>query len=64
MYQEISNTETENEAAINDICFFCYLLQQMRRQSNDNGEAAAIPITVRQLEAIVRLSEALARMRL
>ncbi|XP_009766363.1 DNA replication licensing factor MCM5 [Nicotiana tabacum] len=38
--------------------------QQMRRQSNDNGEAAAIPITVRQLEAIVRLSEALARMRL
>ncbi|OIS97175.1 PREDICTED: DNA replication licensing factor MCM5 [Nicotiana attenuata] len=38
--------------------------QQMRRQSNDSGGAAAIPITVRQLEAIVRLSEALARMRL
>ncbi|MCD9559835.1 minichromosome maintenance protein 5 [Datura stramonium] len=36
----------------------------MRRQSNETGEAAAIPITVRQLEAIVRLSEALARMRL
>ncbi|KAG5593618.1 hypothetical protein H5410_034850 [Solanum commersonii] len=38
--------------------------QDMRRQSNETGEAAAIPITVRQLEAIVRLSEALARMRL
>ncbi|KAF3679863.1 DNA replication licensing factor MCM5 [Capsicum annuum] len=38
--------------------------QDMRRQSNETGEATAIPITVRQLEAIVRLSEALARMRL
>ncbi|XP_060171897.1 DNA replication licensing factor MCM5 [Lycium barbarum] len=38
--------------------------QDMRRQSNETGEAAVIPITVRQLEAIVRLSEALARMRL
>ncbi|CAN4113156.1 unnamed protein product [Withania somnifera] len=38
--------------------------QDMRRQSNETGEAAAIPITVRQLEAIVRLSEALARMTL
>ncbi|XP_019170508.1 PREDICTED: DNA replication licensing factor MCM5 [Ipomoea nil] len=38
--------------------------QDMRRQANEAGEAAAIPITVRQLEAIVRLSEALARMRL
>lgn len=36
----------------------------MRQQSNDTGEAAAIPITVRQLEAIVRLSEALAKMKL
>lgn len=38
--------------------------QDMRQQANDTGEAAAIPITVRQLEAIVRLSEALARMKL
>ncbi|KAL5547659.1 hypothetical protein UlMin_002890 [Ulmus minor] len=38
--------------------------QDMRRQANESGEAAAIPITVRQLEAIVRLSEALAKMKL
>ncbi|RVW43691.1 DNA replication licensing factor MCM5 [Vitis vinifera] len=38
--------------------------QDMRKQANETGEAAAIPITVRQLEAIVRLSEALAKMRL
>ncbi|KAI9117294.1 hypothetical protein K1719_011460 [Acacia pycnantha] len=38
--------------------------QDMRRQANETGEAAAIPITVRQLEAIVRLSEALAKMKL
>ncbi|KAL0427688.1 UNVERIFIED_CONTAM: DNA replication licensing factor MCM5 [Sesamum latifolium] len=38
--------------------------QDMRRQANETGEAAVIPITVRQLEAIVRLSEALARMTL
>lgn len=36
----------------------------MRQQANDTGEAVAIPITVRQLEAIVRLSEALAKMKL
>ncbi|XP_058180737.1 DNA replication licensing factor MCM5 isoform X2 [Rhododendron vialii] len=38
--------------------------QDMRRQANETGEAAAIPITVRQLEAIVRLSEALAKIEL
>ncbi|CDP15799.1 unnamed protein product [Coffea canephora] len=38
--------------------------QDMRRQANETEEAATIPITVRQLEAVVRLSEALARMRL
>ncbi|KAL2929944.1 DNA replication licensing factor MCM5 [Bienertia sinuspersici] len=38
--------------------------QNMRQQAHESGEAAAIPITVRQLEAIVRLSEALAKMRL
>ncbi|GLU01385.1 hypothetical protein SLE2022_186960 [Rubroshorea leprosula] len=36
----------------------------MRQQANETGEAAAIPITVRQLEAIIRLSEALAKMKL
>ncbi|PON81283.1 DNA replication licensing factor Mcm [Trema orientale] len=38
--------------------------QDMRRQANETGEGSAIPITVRQLEAIVRLSEALAKMKL
>ena len=33
------------------------------RQKSD-GQASAIPITVRQLEALVRLSESLAKMRL
>ena len=36
----------------------------MRLQANETDEATAIPITVRQLEAIVRLSEALAKMKL
>lgn len=43
---------------------FLLYTQDMRRQANENGESAAVPITVRQLEAIVRLSEALAKMRL
>ncbi|GMH04479.1 hypothetical protein Nepgr_006318 [Nepenthes gracilis] len=38
--------------------------QNMRQQANETGEAATIPITVRQLEAVIRLSEALAKMRL
>lgn len=38
--------------------------QKMRKQANETGEATAVPITVRQLEAIVRLSESLAKMRL
>ena len=33
-------------------------------ESGDDGEQAVIPITVRQLEALVRLSESLAKMRL
>ena len=36
----------------------------MRQQSHDSGEAQTIPITVRQLEAIIRISESLARMQL
>ncbi|KAH9296977.1 hypothetical protein KI387_028659 [Taxus chinensis] len=38
--------------------------QQMRQQAHESGEAATIPITVRQLEAIIRLSESIAKMRL
>jgi len=38
--------------------------QDMKRRAHETGEAAPIPITVRQLEAIVRLSESLAKMRL
>ncbi|WOK96282.1 DNA replication licensing factor MCM5 [Canna indica] len=38
--------------------------QKMRQQANETGRPAAIPITVRQLEAIIRLSESLAKMRL
>ncbi|KAK9706033.1 hypothetical protein RND81_07G100600 [Saponaria officinalis] len=36
--------------------------QNMRQQASETGEAAAVPITVRQLEAIIRLSESLAKM--
>ncbi|KAL1097724.1 hypothetical protein V6Z11_D05G054300 [Gossypium hirsutum] len=35
----------------------------MRQQANETGEAAAIPITVMQLEAIIRLNESLAKMK-
>ncbi|KAL9249939.1 DNA replication licensing factor MCM5-like protein [Drosera capensis] len=38
--------------------------QNMRQQANETGAPAAISITVRQLEAVIRLSEALAKMRL
>ncbi|TVU27892.1 hypothetical protein EJB05_19393 [Eragrostis curvula] len=38
--------------------------QKMRQQAHETGRTAAIPITVRQLEAIIRLSESLAKMRL
>jgi len=40
------------------------IVQKMRQQAHETGRAAAIPITVRQLEAIIRLSESLAKMRL
>ncbi|KAG9456246.1 hypothetical protein H6P81_000754 [Aristolochia fimbriata] len=38
--------------------------ERMRVQAHETGESAAIPITVRQLEAIIRLSESLAKMSL
>ena len=39
-------------------------LQDVRRKVAETGEPMALPITVRQLEAIIRLSESLARMQL
>jgi DNA replication licensing factor MCM5 len=39
-------------------------MQVRQRIHDDDGEAPAVPITVRQLEAVVRVSEALARMQL
>lgn len=36
----------------------------MKKRSNESGEGSPIPITVRQLEAIVRISESIARMQL
>ncbi|MBA0774175.1 hypothetical protein Gotri_009401 [Gossypium trilobum] len=38
--------------------------REMRQQANETGEAAAIPITVMQLEATIRLNESLAKMKL
>ncbi|TYI25506.1 hypothetical protein ES332_A05G054900v1 [Gossypium tomentosum] len=38
--------------------------REMRQQANETGEAAAIPITAMQLEAIIRLNESLAKMKL
>ncbi|MBA0867314.1 hypothetical protein Goshw_029213 [Gossypium schwendimanii] len=38
--------------------------REMRQQANETGEAAAIPITVMQLEAIIRLNESLGKMKL
>ena len=44
---------------------FCLLLSQSHGSNGRGGDnQAVIPITVRQLEALVRLSESLARMRL
>ncbi|TYH15586.1 hypothetical protein ES288_A05G053400v1 [Gossypium darwinii] len=37
--------------------------REMRQQANETGEAAAIPITAMQLEAIIRLNESLAKMK-
>ncbi|CAI5529343.1 unnamed protein product [Closterium sp. Naga37s-1] len=43
---------------------YVQIRQNMRRRATETGEASALPITVRQLEAIVRLSESMARMQL
>ena len=39
-------------------------MQVRHRAAGGDGEMPAVPITVRQLEAIVRISESLARMQL
>ena len=43
---------------------FVSLRQQVQRVEQDNDERSSIPITVRQLEAIIRISESLAKMTL
>lgn len=43
---------------------YVQIRQQMKQQANESGESSAIPITVRQLEAVIRLSESLAKMRM
>jgi len=43
---------------------FVGLRQQVQQVERDNDERSSIPITIRQLEAIVRISEALAKMTL
>ena len=42
----------------------CRFSQVRKVARGDHGEMPAVPITVRQLEAIVRISESLARMQL
>jgi len=37
---------------------------EVRGQEEENHERSSIPITIRQLEAIIRISEALAKMSL
>lgn len=39
-------------------------VQVRAAMNNEGGDMPAVPITVRQLEAVVRISEALARMQL
>ncbi|KAF4623441.1 hypothetical protein D9613_001673 [Agrocybe pediades] len=43
---------------------FVSLRQQVQQVERDNDERSSIPITVRQLEAIIRISESLAKMSL
>jgi DNA replication licensing factor MCM5 len=39
-------------------------IRAMMKQDKENGKASGVPITVRQLEAIIRISESLAKMEL
>jgi DNA replication licensing factor MCM5 len=65
--------ELQNQFCFVFVCcfFFCFnvllryvLIRDAVRQRSVVGAAAPIPITVRQLEAIVRISEALAKQEL
>ena len=46
------------------LCVMIMTMQVRQRAAGGDGEMPAVPITVRQLEAIVRISESLARMQL
>ncbi|KAK6156577.1 hypothetical protein DH2020_010825 [Rehmannia glutinosa] len=61
---DAATSDTRNSKEDNWLKSSSMSLLDMRRQANETGEAAVIPITVRQLEAVVRLSEALAKMTL
>jgi len=52
------------EAAEKLSSHFVSLRKQVQQVEQDNNERSSIPITVRQLEAIIRISESLAKMTL
>ncbi|ORY76848.1 MCM-domain-containing protein [Leucosporidium creatinivorum] len=53
-----------NDAAEKLSSHFVALRKQVQQVERDNNERSSIPITVRQLEAIIRISESLAKMTL
>ncbi|EOR03768.1 hypothetical protein E3P92_03771 [Wallemia ichthyophaga] len=53
-----------NEASEKLSSHFVALRKEVQQVERDNDERSSIPITVRQLEAIIRISESLAKMRL
>ncbi|ORZ36828.1 MCM2/3/5 family-domain-containing protein [Catenaria anguillulae PL171] len=54
----------DQEAASELSSYFVRIRAEVRMQEEKTGSRAAVPITVRQLEAIVRISESLAKMTL
>lgn len=52
------------EAAEKLSSHFVALRKQMQQVERDNNERSSIPITVRQLEAIIRISESVAKLSL
>ncbi|CAM6127448.1 unnamed protein product [Calypogeia fissa] len=59
-----SNPRLSESAASSLQTKYVEIRQKMKKRSNESGEGSPIPITVRQLEAIVRISESIARMQL
>ena len=53
-----------NEASSLLSSHYVQIRNQVRNSLNASGEAVVVPIAIRQLEALIRLSEALAKMRL